>query len=201
MKLLTKIDKKWQKFPHCRYYKCFFVSNETDEICSHNLYYNEKRLLFPKFILLSNFHCSIRMYFLKLKILTRLINGGPFQKTECHDIKKKSCKCFFLNGKKVCILGLVEIVLFFLKGKTLCFPMKPHNHLCLYPKCFDCKNAQFFLWQMIKMSNRSNILAQKRSSEKCWKIKMQQRYSKNEKEFKVFSYPRRLYILFSSDFT
>jgi len=30
------------------------------------------------------------------------------------------------------------------KGKTLRFPMKPHNHLFFHPKCFDCQNAQFF---------------------------------------------------------
>lgn len=50
--------------------------------------------------------------------------------------------------------------LMFFKGKTLRFPMKPHNPLFFHPKCFDCQNAQFvFLTQMIKMSNSSSFSA------------------------------------------
>ena len=43
--------------------------------------------------------------------------------------------------------------------------MKVHNCTFLHPKCFVCQNAQFFFTQMVNMSYRSNILAQKRSPE------------------------------------
>ena len=61
-----------------------------------------------------------------------------------------------------------------LKEKPYVFPWNRKIIYSFAQKCFACQNAQFcFLTQMIKMSNRSYILAQKRSPEKCWKIKMQ----------------------------
>ena len=66
-----------------------------------------------------------------------------------------------------------------LKEKPYVFPWNRKLVTFLDQKCFACQNPQFcFLTQVIKISNRSNILAQKRSPEKIWKIKMQQRYSK-----------------------
>jgi len=46
---------------------------------------------------------------------------GPHSKNWWSWYKKKWRKCFFLNGKRLCILGLVEIVFFFseLKKKHL----------------------------------------------------------------------------------
>ena len=119
--------------PGCATFHCasllggdFTVSNETDEICCAHPKNNEKRLLFPKFILLSNFHCSIcsiRLHFSYLKFRIWLINGGSFQKTECHDMKKKNHgNVSFFMVKNFAYLVWLKSFCFFLKEEKVFTP-------------------------------------------------------------------------------